>query len=148
VELIMRNGRRGRPFDNRWIEWMEMQVTGWKRVAALAALAIAETVGAADDGRIVVGQTVALSGPIAEHGKAAATGAHVLFESVNAAGGIHGRRIVVVAADDAGDAKRAAENTRQLIEREGVIGMFGGVEGGPCVASLREAAALDTPLVA
>jgi ABC-type branched-subunit amino acid transport system substrate-binding protein len=144
----MRNGRRRRHFDNRRIEWMETQVTGWKCVAALAALAIAEAVGAADDGRVLVGQTVALSGPIAEHGKAAATGARVLFESVNAAGGVHGRRIVVVAEDDAGDAKRAAENTRRLIEREGVIAMFGGVEGGPCVASLREAAALGAPLVA
>jgi ABC-type branched-subunit amino acid transport system substrate-binding protein len=127
---------------------MEAQVTRWKNAAALAALAIAEAVGAADDGRILVGQTVALSGPIAEHGNAAAAGARVLFESVNAAGGVHGRRIVVVAEDDAGDAKRAAENTRRLIEREGVIAMFGGVEGGPCVASLREAAALGAPLVA
>ena len=119
---------------------------GWKSLAALAALAAAPA-ASADDTRIVVGQTLALTGPIAEHGSAAATGARVLFESVNAAGGVHGRRIVVVAQDDGGDAKRAAENTRRLIEQEGVTAMFGGVEGGPCVASLKEAAALGAPLV-
>lgn len=117
------------------------------RILAAVALALAAAATSADEGRLVVGQTIALSGAIAEHGSAAATGARVLFESVNAQGGVHGRRIVVMAEDDGAEPKRAAENTRRLIERENVIAMFGGVEGGPCVASLKEAAAFGVPLV-
>ena len=64
------------------------------------------------------------------------TGARAYIEGVNAAGGVGGRRIALVTLDDGGDATRAAENTRRLIERDGVVAMFGGVEGGPCVASL------------
>ena len=70
----------------------------WRGIVAFGVAALAHAAAtAAEEGRVVVGQTVALSGPIAEHGKAAAAGARVLFESVNAAGGVHGRRIVVVA---------------------------------------------------
>jgi ABC-type branched-subunit amino acid transport system substrate-binding protein len=120
---------------------------GWKSLVALVALAATPAAAVADDGRIVVGQTIALTGSIAGHGSAAAAGARALFESVNAAGGVNGRRIVVVAEDDGGDPKRAAENTRRLVERDGAIAVFGGVEGGPCVASLKEASALGVPFV-
>jgi ABC-type branched-subunit amino acid transport system substrate-binding protein len=120
---------------------------GWRSLAALVALAATPAAAVVDDGRIVVGQTIAVTGPIAEHGKAAAAGARAAFESVNAAGGVKGRRIAVVAEDDGGDAKRAADNTRRLVERDGAIAVFGGVEGGPCVASLKEASALGVPLV-
>jgi len=54
---------------------------GWKSLVALVALAAAPAAAVADDGRIVVGQTIALTGSIAEHGSAAAAGARALFES-------------------------------------------------------------------
>jgi ABC-type branched-subunit amino acid transport system substrate-binding protein len=62
--------------------------------------------------------------------------------------GIRGRRIALVTLDDGVEASRAAENTRRLIDREGVVALFGGVEGGPCVASLKEASDRGVPLIA
>ena len=115
---------------------------------AIAAGLIGGPALAADDNRIVVGQTVALTGSISEHGQAVAAGARAYIEGVNAAGGVGGRRIALVTLDDGGDATRAAENTRRLIERDGVVAMFGGVEGGPCVASLKEASDRGVPLIA
>lgn len=114
----------------------------------LAVVAAAGAAPALAQDAIVVGQTVALTGPIAEHGTAVVAGARAYVAQVNAAGGIGGRRIEIVTLDDGGDAAKAAENTRRLIERERVVAMFGGVEGGPCVASLREASARGVPLVA
>ena len=115
---------------------------------AITAALVAASAGAADDNRIVVGQTVALTGSISEHGQAVAAGARAYIDGVNAAGGVGGRRIALVTLDDGGDATRAAENTRRLIDREGVVAIFGGVEGGPCVASLKEASDRGVPLIA
>lgn len=119
-----------------------------RRLACLAlALALAVP-AAAQESRIVVGQSIALTGGVGEHGQAVAAGARAYLDGVNAAGGIGGRRVTVVTRDDAGDATRAAGNTRELIERDGVVAMFGGLEGGPCVATLKEASERGVPLVA
>lgn len=121
------------------------------RAAALLLVwlaAFAEGALAQEPPRILVGQSIALSGGVGEHGQLAAAGARLYLDGVNAAGGIGGRRIVVLTRDDAGDAKRAAENTRELIDREGVVAMLGGVEGGPCVATLKEASDRGVPLIA
>jgi ABC-type branched-subunit amino acid transport system substrate-binding protein len=97
---------------------------------------------------IVIGQTIALTGGQAEHGKAVQLGARLYIDKVNAAGGVHGRKIVLTTLDDAGNASKAAENTAVLIGRENVLAVFGGIEGGPCVASMRVATEKRVPLVA
>lgn len=117
---------------------------GWLTLAAMTAA----TAFAADDNRILIGQTAALTGGTSEHGRAVVAGARAFLDGVNAAGGIGGRRIELITMDDGGDAARAAENTRRLIELDRVVAMFGGIEGGPCVASLKEATAHSVPLVA
>lgn len=115
-------------------------------LAALAATAAAGALAAEEP--IVIGQSVSLTGPVAEHGQGVAQGARLYVDAVNASGGVNGRRITLVVLDDGGDAKRAAENAKQLIERDNVAALFGGVEGGPCVAQLKEAAARGVPLIA
>lgn len=117
------------------------------RFAALAA-ALGVAVAHAAEPPILVGQSVALSGPVAEHGRGVAEGAKLYIEATNAAGGVNGRRITLVVADDGGDAKRAADNARRLIEQDQVVALFGGVEGGPCVAQLKEASSRAVPLIA
>lgn len=112
---------------------------------ALALLATSARPAAND---IVIGQTIALTGGQSEHGKAVQLGARAYIDRVNAAGGVHGRKIVLTTLDDAGNAAKAAENTALLIDRENVLAVFGGIEGGPCVASLRVAAEKRVPLVA
>jgi branched-chain amino acid transport system substrate-binding protein len=121
-----------------------------RRIVTLAALA---SLTALDPARaveppILIGQSVSLTGPVAEHGQGVAQGAKLVFDAVNAAGGVNGRRIALAVLDDGADAKRSADNAKQLVDRDGVVALFGGVEGGPCVAQLREAAARSVPLVA
>ena len=115
---------------------------------ALGLVLLHAGLAAAQDARIVIGQSIALSGGVGEHGQLAAAGAKLYLDGVNAAGGVGGRRIAVLTRDDGGDAKRAAENTRELIDRDGVVAMLGGVEGGPCVATLKEASDRSVPLIA
>ena len=82
--------------------------------AGAAALAHAET--GVTDGAILVGQSAVFSGPVADTGNHYRRGIELYFEQANKAGGINGRKLQLVALDDAYDPKRTVENTRKLIE--------------------------------
>ena len=97
---------------------------------------------------IVVGQSIALTGGLAEFGQAVVRGAKLHLDQVNAAGGINGQKVVVKTLDDNGKADKAAENVRALIERDKVLAIFGGIEGGPCTRTLKVAVELKTPFIA
>jgi branched-chain amino acid transport system substrate-binding protein len=113
-------------------------------ILSCGSLALAQGV---TDTHVTVGQTVALSGGVGEHGRALAAGAQAYFNKVNRAGGIHGRRVTLITLDDAGDARRAEENARKLAVGNSVIALFSGAEGGPCVAVSNAAKALRVPVV-
>jgi ABC-type branched-subunit amino acid transport system substrate-binding protein len=98
--------------------------------------------------QIRVGQTIDLSGSTAERGKAVLSGIRAYLDPVNAAGGVDGRRIELITLDDGGKPDMAASNTRALIERDKVIAIFSGIEGGPCVASMKVAVERKVPLLA
>lgn len=116
--------------------------------AVVASLASAGAPAGAQERPILIGQTIALTGGLGEHGKAVLAGAGLYLEKVNASGGVAGRRIVLKTLDDGGDGKRAAENTARLADEDKVLAVFGGIEGGPCVASMKVAAEKRVPLVA
>jgi ABC-type branched-subunit amino acid transport system substrate-binding protein len=120
-----------------------------RALAALAALLGLAPAGVPAQGApIVLGQTIALTGGPSEHGKAVVAGAQLYFDKVNRDGGVGGRKIALRTLDDGGDSKRAAQNTAQLIDDDKVAALFGGIEGGPCVASMKVAAEKRVPLVA
>jgi branched-chain amino acid transport system substrate-binding protein len=77
------------------------------------------------DKTIILGQSAALTGPAQELGKGMHDGAKAYFDHINAEGGIFGRKIVLKTLDDGYEADRAAANTKQLIEQEGVFALFG-----------------------
>jgi ABC-type branched-subunit amino acid transport system substrate-binding protein len=97
--------------------------------------------------QVTIGQTVALTGGIGEHGRALTLGAQAYFDKVNRAGGVHGRKLALVTLDDAGDSKRAQENARKLVTENRALALFSGAEGGPCVAATTLAAELRVPVV-
>jgi len=94
--------------------------------AALVAFALsanAET--GVTESAILIGQSAAFSGPAQELGLEMRQGAGLVFEAVNAQGGIHGRKIQLVSHDDGYEPERAAANTRKLIEQDRVFALFG-----------------------
>lgn len=100
----------------------------WARAAMVAALAAAGSAGLAQEGvtktSIVVGQSVALTGPGSALAAPFAQGAKLFFDRINAAGGINGRQIELVTLDDRGNPAQTAENTKKLLA-QGVIALFG-----------------------
>jgi len=92
-------------------------------LAFVAAAARAETGVTA--GSIVVGQSAAFSGPAQELGIEMRKGIQGYFDSVNRAGGVNGRKLVLKSLDDGYEATRAAANTKKLITEDGVFALLG-----------------------
>lgn len=72
---------------------------------------------------IVIGQTSSFSGAIGGEVREQTEAAKLYIDTVNASGGVHGRKIRLVSLDDAFDPKRAAQNARTLIDK-GVFALF------------------------
>lgn len=98
-----------------------------KLLAALAAAAFVapSAVFAQGAGAIVIGQSAPLSGSNKDLGTDIRNGALAYFKRVNDAGGVNGRKIELVSLDDANDTKRAEANTKQLLEQNNPIAIYG-----------------------
>lgn len=108
-------------------------------IAAAATLAITVTAAAAENApgvtatEIKVGATFPLSGPASSLGVVnKALTAYVT--QVNERGGINGRKINLIAYDDAYSPPKAVEHTRKLIESDEVAFVFGAL-GTPAVSA-------------
>jgi ABC-type branched-subunit amino acid transport system substrate-binding protein len=94
-------------------------------IGLLLATGFALAENGVTDKTIVLGQSAALSGPAQALGTAMRDGALAYFDSVNAAGGVSGRKIVLKTLDDGYDPARAGVNTGVLVDKEQVFALFG-----------------------
>jgi branched-chain amino acid transport system substrate-binding protein len=76
---------------------------------------------------INVGMSTALSGPAQALGQGMQAGVEVYFNKVNAAGGVHGNSLKLIAIDDGYEPSKAAPNMRKLIDELQVISVVGNV---------------------
>ncbi len=93
----------------------------------------------------MLGQSVALSGPAAELGREMQLGAQLYFDSINSAGGIRGRKIVLKTLDDGYEPARAEANTRRFIDDNDTLALFGYVGTPTAAASIPLAANARIP---
>ncbi len=91
----------------------------------LAGLALHMHARAQTGNEILLGQTTALSGPLAELGQDTAAGSKAYFDYINAQGGVHGRKIRLISLDDGYNPEKAVANVKQLIEQDQVLALFG-----------------------
>jgi ABC-type branched-subunit amino acid transport system substrate-binding protein len=94
-------------------------------ILALCAAAAVPATALAQGSTIVIGQSTPLTGSNRELGNDIRNGALAYFKKVNDAGGVSGRKIELVTLDDANDTKRAEANTKQLLEQNNPIALFG-----------------------
>lgn len=92
-------------------------------VAFTLSDALAET--GVSDGEIVLGMSNALEGPASALGTGLKSGAMVYFDKINAAGGVHGRKIKVISYDDGYEPRNTVKNTKKLISEDKVFALFG-----------------------
>ena len=97
---------------------------------------------------LVLGQSLPLSGPSAQLGLDYQRGALAWFEEVNRRGGIHGRPIRLVSLDDQYEPGKTLENTRQLLQRQDLLALFGYVGTPTTKVALPLIEQASVPLVA
>ena len=85
---------------------------------------------------IKIGNTNPHSGPASAYGVIADTEA-AYFRMINEAGGIGGRKITFISLDDGYSPPRTVQQTRRLVEEEGVAFMFQGL-GTPTQSAVRQ----------
>jgi branched-chain amino acid transport system substrate-binding protein len=118
------------------------------RSATAAALACAGVRGRAESAhKIVIGQSAALSGPASALGEQFRIGARLVFDRVNARGGVGGRLIELRSLDDGYEPARCAENTRRLID-DGAFALFGYVGTPTSLAAMPLVNAAKVPFIA
>lgn len=102
-----------------------MMVRVWMALIAvcLCTTALARNEGITAD-EIRLGASVVLSGPLGPQTAQYGEGSRLLFDAVNAQGGVHGRMIRYTTLDDGFDPARAVENTRRLLETDRVFMIF------------------------
>ena len=89
----------------------------------VAAQAMAATQGVSDT-EVVIGSHNDLSGPFAAFGAPATKAAQLYFDEINAAGGVHGRKIKFVVEDHGYQVPKAVQAVNKLVNRDKVFAML------------------------
>lgn len=98
----------------------------------------------ANDREILIGNVAASSGPLAIY----ITYRDALsrcFDKINAEGGINGRKVKLISYDDAYNPAKTVEQTRKLVESDGVLFLIGGVGTATSLAAAPYLAAKKVP---
>jgi branched-chain amino acid transport system substrate-binding protein len=124
-----------------------VRATGAGVALGCASLARAAFDPAAAGDVIAIGQSAVLSGPLAPSVQMMQAGARLVFDEVNAQGGIADRKLKLIALDDAFDPAKTQANVQALIQKHNVMACFCGVGAATTLAALPHLRSSGTPLV-
>ena len=119
---------------------------GIRTLLAGAAFALLSFAAAAQE-PIRIGAFLSVTGPAAFLGDPELKTLEMYVEKLNAAGGILGRKLQLVAYDSAGDAEKARGFVKRLIEQDKVDMIVGGSTTGETMAAVPLAEASGVPFV-
>jgi len=120
-----------------------------RRLASVAVLAasVAGACLAQGNEPIIVGQTSIASGPVAGFSKEPGLGIQAMLASVNKAGGIRGRQVVLRQLDDGNSAEKAEANVRTLVQ-QGAVAILMPIGTLPAAGAMKAADELKVPVIA
>lgn len=113
--------------------------------ATAVALAAAGALPAEAQGTVTVGQSTTLSGPIAELGVTGMHGVELALDAINASGGLLGKKVKLVTADDHMSPATGTSNTRRMILSDKAVAIFGPVSSAVGIAESTVAAQYKIP---
>jgi len=97
---------------------------------------VANAVRGVTDSEIRFGISAPFTGAAKELGQNMQRGIEAAFRAANANGGVHGRQLRLIAADDGYEPSRTAETMKQLFEKDQVFGVVGNVGTPTAVVAL------------
>ena len=103
---------------------------------------------AANADQIVVGSNFELTGNVAQYGTNAAKGFKLAIKEINEAGGIDGKQIKIVEADNKSDAAEAVNAATKLISDDKVVALVGPAVTANVIAESQVATDNKVPVIA
>ncbi|HTP63037.1 MAG TPA: ABC transporter substrate-binding protein [Burkholderiales bacterium] len=101
------------------------RIAAFALAIVLPALAGAQGSPGVTSDKILLGQSVALTGPAAQLGIQMRNGIKAYLDYVNERGGVSGRKIELLTLDDGYEPARTVPNTKKLIEQDKVFALIG-----------------------
>ena len=105
-----------------------------------------QTQGISDD-EVRIGAFGPFGGPVYLYGRLTMNGVEAVFDKVNAAGGVHGRRLVLVREDDNCKPEGAIAAVKKLAYDQRVFAIIGGACSNATLASVPELEKSGIPMV-
>ena len=99
-----------------------------RRLLLLAAAATTLTAPALAQDTIKLGLVAAMSGQSAKSGEAIVRGLSIAIDEINAKGGVLGKKVELLVRDDESNPAKGVLAARELVQREKVVGLFGGLD--------------------
>jgi branched-chain amino acid transport system substrate-binding protein len=106
----------------------EREMKTWKSPLLIGVLVLLSWTAQAEPGvtdtSITFGMSAPFSGPNGAYGQDMKEAIATYFEQVNKGGGVHGRKLELIALDDGYEAERTVANTKSLVEDKKVFGLL------------------------
>src|SRR5579871_3876343 len=115
-------------------------------LAAAMAILLAAPAARAED-PIKVGMSGPFSGGLSLLGQSVRDGVEVAFSEINDAGGVNGRKLELIAEDDAYEPMRTIAAARKLVEQDKVVALLSVTGTAPSAALLPFVTESKTPLL-
>ena len=105
--------------------------------AALVGAAQAQPTQGVSDTEIVIGTHIDLSGPAAAGMPMLRNGMQLRIDELNAAGGVHGRKIKLIVEDNASQPQQAVRAVQKLLKSDNVFAILNPFGSGPTAATVK-----------
>jgi branched-chain amino acid transport system substrate-binding protein len=99
-----------------------------RRLLLAGALAFAIALPAKAQDVVKLGLVAAMSGQSAKSGEAIVRGLSIAIDEINARGGLLGKKVELIVRDDESNPAKGAIAARELVQREKVAALFGGLD--------------------
>jgi branched-chain amino acid transport system substrate-binding protein len=117
------------------------------RAALIAACTVLLALPASSQEKIKLGLVAAMSGQSAKSGEAIVRGLTIAADEINAKGGLLGKRIELIVRDDESNPAKGAVAARELVQREQVAALFGGLDTPVSIAIVPFANSAKVPFM-
>lgn len=131
----------------KWKAFLGKAVVPLAMAGILLPAAKAQSVQGVTNTEIVLGTHQDLSGPVSSIGSYLRDGLQLAVDDINAAGGIHGRKVRLIVEDSGFDPKKAVLATQKLINQDKVFALIAPLGSAPVQASMNIALEQGVPLL-
>jgi branched-chain amino acid transport system substrate-binding protein len=122
---------------NAYSQWRRLTVAIGLGASATLALVVAASTSSSAEEPVKIGHVAALSGGSAQSGEAITRGLSLAIDEINASGGLlGGRKIELIQRDDESVPPKGVVAARELIAKEKVVALFGGIDSPVALATV------------